>query len=130
MPKHVRTIELYTCDYKCGRKATQKYTTIDHEKKCYCNPENKACRVCANCSFVNRFLVCDINGWQYKVEKKKPTSDSKVYDKDMNVIWEIKKFPEVPIYDWDLWLDIDNHNRNRIFPTKNCEKFKLGKKVY
>jgi hypothetical protein len=132
MPKHVRTIELFTCEYKCGHKADVEYKILDHEEKCYCNPENKSCRICANCSLKNGFMICNLKGFYYKVEKKKPDSDSKVYDKEMNVVWEVKPFPERAYtrFDWDEWNAIEEHNKNRPFPTTKCKDFKLGKKLY
>jgi len=32
--------------------------------------------------------------------------------------------------DWSEWGEIDEYNKNRPFPTKECEHFILGKKVF
>lgn len=131
MPVHARTIELYTCEYKCGHKADFQHKIVNHEEKCYCNPENKACRICENCKFEDGFLSCKIKELYFKVEKNS-SSENKVYDKDKHIVWEMRNFPE-SIYsagDWSEWNEIDEHNKNRPFPTKNCEHFVLGKKVF
>lgn len=131
MPTHVRTIELYTCDFKCGHKAAEEYKILNHEEKCYCNPLNKACRICVNCGFEKGFLVCKEKGLYFKVSKRKETdADKKVYDKDMNVLWEIKPFPENWQENYEECEKIEKHNANRPFPTKVCESFKLGKKIF
>lgn len=128
MPKHVRTIELYTCDFKCGHKAAPKYSIQNHEERCYCNPDNKACRICSNCSIEDKFMVCKFHKFRYKIEKRNVDSDGKVYDDDMNVLWEI--LPMSPDISWSDLNDVIRHNENRLFPRKNCENFILGKKIY
>lgn len=132
MPKLVRTISYYTCDYKCGRKAGTEYAISEHEKTCYCNPENKSCRICLNCSFEKGFLVCKEKGFYYKVAKRSVDSDRKVYDKDNNVVWKEIKLSgfELNTIIMDSLNEIEAHNSSRPFPTKNCEDFKLGKKIY
>ena len=132
MPILVRTISYYTCKYKCGTKAAPEYTIFEHEKKCYCNPENKSCRICLNCSFEKGFLVCNEKNLYYKVGKRALDSDTKVYDKDNNIVWEKRELSESELNDlqMDKYNEIQAHNSTRPFPTKNCSEFKLGKKVY
>lgn len=128
MPKLVRTIDYYTCEYKCGRKAGEKHVIAKHEENCVCNPKNKACRICTNCRFENSFLICSTKELYYKVEKRALSSDTNVYNKNMEIVWEVKK--ESNDLDLEKWNEIQVHNNNRPFPTKNCDSFKLGKKVY
>jgi len=127
MPTHVRTIELYTCDFKCGHKAEEKYKLLNHEEKCHCNPLNKACRVCANCAIDHGFMICNLKDLYFKITK---LSDKKVYDKDMSVVWEVKEFPKYQMDNWEECEKIEKHNQSRPFPTKNCNEFKLGKKIF
>jgi hypothetical protein len=131
MPKYLKTIDYFTCEFKCGHKADVEDKIANHEKKCYCNPENKACRICNNCSFGNGMLHCKVKGLYFKVEKRKIDSDTKVYDQNMNPMWEIREYPEIyDAMDGVEWTEVDEHNKNRPFPKKNCEEFEKGKKVY
>lgn len=39
----------YSCEFKCGRNIVKsKKTMIDHESRCFHNPEKKACITCAH----------------------------------------------------------------------------------
>lgn len=45
MPIEYKT---YGCRYKCGFKHVKNYNTIvEHEKKCWYNPDNNSCRTCS-----------------------------------------------------------------------------------
>ena len=48
----------------------------------------------------------------------------------MNVVWEIKEYPKNQMDNWEECEKIEKHNDSRPFPTKNCDKFKLGKKIF
>lgn len=42
-----RQVKAYGCEFKCGRKVVlSKKSMIDHESRCFYNPEKKACVTC------------------------------------------------------------------------------------
>ncbi len=44
-----RTVKAYGCEYKCGKKVVlSKKSMIDHESRCFHNPEKKACVTCVH----------------------------------------------------------------------------------
>lgn len=44
-----REVKAYGCEYKCGKKVVlSKKSMIDHETRCFHNPEKKACVTCAH----------------------------------------------------------------------------------
>ena len=59
MSKLVRTVDYYTCDFKCGHKADVKWKIETHEDNCFCNPRNRACRICSNCEIKDGFMICN-----------------------------------------------------------------------
>lgn len=49
-----REIKAYACKYKCGQRINSKKEAIEaHEKICFANQKNRACKTCAKWS---RFL--------------------------------------------------------------------------
>jgi len=130
MPVHVRTIELYTCQFRCGHKADVEYKILNHEENCYCNPANKSCRICTNCKIEGGFLKCDVKKLYFKISKKNPDADTKVYNKNKEVVWEIMHISIDDYLDNEKLKEKENNNNNRPFPTKSCEHFVLGKKVF
>lgn len=126
MPKLVRVIEYYTCDFKCGTKAKEKWKMIDHEKICFCNPKNKACRICQFCNVKDGEMWCNKLGLHIKADEK----NHKVYDNNDCLVWEFKGITtEECIFQGVEYLEKVN-NKNRPFPTKNCPYFILSKKRY
>ena len=44
-----RQVKAYGCEYKCGKKVVlSKASMIDHESRCFHNPEKKACVTCVH----------------------------------------------------------------------------------
>ena len=44
-----REVKAYGCEYKCGRKVVlSKASMIDHESRCFHNPEKRACATCVH----------------------------------------------------------------------------------
>ena len=42
-----REVKAYGCEFKCGKKVVlSKKSMIDHESRCFHNPEKKACVTC------------------------------------------------------------------------------------
>lgn len=42
-----REVKAYGCEYRCGKKVVlSKKSMIDHESRCFHNPEKKACVTC------------------------------------------------------------------------------------
>lgn len=116
MPVYKRTIEYYTCQFKCGSPAKEKYKMEQHEKNCFCNPENKACRICANFNAQTHRSYCTVLELYIKnTEEKHP-----VYNMHDEIEWsEIR---------WHIFQDLDiSEIELRPFPTKNCKHFILGK---
>lgn len=117
MPVFKRTIDYYSCQFKCGSPVKDKYRMEQHEKVCFCNPENKACRICANFLVQPYRSKCNALNL-YIVNNDKMHS---VYDGKDRVVWEyfrtaiFSEFEEI---------------KPRPFPTKNCTHFVLGKKNY
>lgn len=83
-----------------------------HEKElCFCNPKNKACRLCKHFERENidysQQIRCKIKDFAYEIRDK-----GKVYDYTFSI---------------EKW-DEQNIMLNRPFPTKNCDCFELKKK--
>jgi len=123
MPKLVRTIEYYTCDFKCGHKAVPKYKMETHEEKCFCNPEMKSCRICKNCKIDENYMICE----KLELQINQYEKVKKVYNYNMEIVWEVKELVDYGIMRMD---ELFEHNRSRPFPRTHCEHFELGKKVY
>jgi hypothetical protein len=124
MPKHIRTIEHYTCDFKCGHKADVFNKIEDHEKKCFCNPANKACRICANYKVDTYSVSCSLYGY-YVINTD---SKDKTFNKQGHIAWERKHITDVE--SMSHYNEIQEYNKNRPFPRTKCEHFKLDKKKY
>ena len=44
-----REVKAYGCEYKCGKKVVlSKKSMIDHESRCFHNPEKRACVTCVH----------------------------------------------------------------------------------
>ena len=55
-----REVKAYGCEFKCGQKVVlSKNSMIDHESRCFRNPEKKAC---VTCKYFERFN--DSNGME------------------------------------------------------------------
>lgn len=113
MPIYKRTVEYYTCEYKCGIKAMEKLKMADHEERCFCNPKNKACRICVNYKADGEIVACEI---------------IKLYmlNEDKTIVYNLNGST--------AWNDNVNHFATpltkRPFPTLNCPHFILDKKAY
>lgn len=131
MPKLVRTIRYYTCDFKCGKKASRLLYMQEHEENCFCNPINKSCRICKY-AFIDKnndkAMCCNkLKLYTFPNEKH-----NKVYSFDGEIIWEKKHLDDLSeiVFDEAKYEEILKNNSNRPFPTKNCEHFIFSKKIY
>ena len=44
-----REVKAFGCEYKCGKKVVlSKASMVDHESRCFHNPEKKACVTCVH----------------------------------------------------------------------------------
>ncbi len=128
MPKFKESISYYTCEFKCGTGKMRLTNMQRHEKKCYCNPVNKACRICANCSFSQDALICKAKKLLYFTRQNE---DQEVLNlDDESRVWIRKDIPNDPYFGLDKEIEAMEHNKTRPFPTVNCDLFVLGKKVY
>lgn len=127
MPKLVRTIDYYTCEFKCRTKAKPLHSIKTHEENCFCNPENKACRICAHCDSSSTEMMCSKLGLHISLQDIKPF---KVYNNDGKLIWEHQKTDDDIFRTVDEYNKIQEHNRSRPFPRKNCPHFSIGKKAF
>lgn len=118
MPKLARIIELYTCDFKCGHKADIKYKILKHESICFCNPINKACRICKYCESSKSDLKC--NKLKLFIMNKE---SNRVYDFDNALVWTDYPQNISFLISKEELMEIEKHNSNRPFPTKNCQYF-------
>jgi hypothetical protein len=123
MPVLVRTIDYYTCQFKCGHKAVPKYKMETHEEKCFCNPEMKSCRICKNCKIDGHYMICE----KLELQINQYEKVKKVYNYNMDIVWEVKENNSFDFVERDKVFE---HNQSRPFPRKHCEHFELGKKVY
>jgi hypothetical protein len=119
MPIYKNTIRYYTCKFKCGQKASPKWKMIDHEEKCFCNPANKACRICENFIAGIYESECSVLKLHIKNEEKGHT----VYDDEGNEVWSQNSIDIYNVFN-------DEDPEPRPFPLKNCPHFILGKKRY
>lgn len=89
-----------------------------HEKKCFCNPENKACRICKHYIIDPEYVSCEV----YKLEMANADKNY-VYNKKGITVWDGEK-------ESILMQDIFYKPNERPFPKSNCSQFELGKKAY
>ena len=57
MPKQIKA---FACEFKCRKVLTKKQSMIEHEARCFHNPETKSCATCGN--FVKMEGVTNPNG--------------------------------------------------------------------
>jgi hypothetical protein len=95
----------YTCKYRCGEKATDYKSMIEHEKICYLNESQRACRLCKNLDVDTdvciTYLTCKISNYYYDC------LDCITYDKNHKEIWR----------KGDCFL------KERPFPRRGCKDF-------
>lgn len=119
MPIYNKTIEYFTCKFKCGAPAKSLSTMEKHEAKCFCNPETRSCRICKHYHQDGHSVWCDI----YKLEIGNADKNNVYNDKGVT-IWDGLK--ESILANQDIFYAPNP----RPFPKSNCMQFELGKKAY
>ena len=119
MPIFKESIEYFTCQFKCGQKAMQLNSMKRHEAKCFCNPENKACRMCKHLKVDPLYNECE--QYKYYINTDKPyivynESDAEIYNKETEHLLMAGSIFYAP--------------KERPFPKTDCILFELGKKAY
>ena len=114
-----RTVEYFTCQFKCGKLATILSTMEKHEKICFCNPETKSCRICTHYIVDSESVGCEI----YKFEMGNADKNN-VYNGNGITVWDGKN--EKILMENDIFYV----PKERPFPKSNCMQFELGKKAY
>jgi hypothetical protein len=118
MPIYRRTIKYYTCKFRCGTKAREFNCIENHEKKCFCNPETKYCRLCKHFIVDSDCVFCEV----FKLEMVN-LEKHKVYDQKGVLVWNGK---DEAIKGRDIFYV----PKERPFPKSNCLQFELNKKAY
>lgn len=65
MPIFKKTLDFYTCKFKCHAPAMVLWKMEKHEDRCFCNPDNKSCRVCKFCKRELDDLVCEKHSFSF-----------------------------------------------------------------
>lgn len=122
MPVHKRTIEYFTCQFKCGASAKPLLTMQRHEARCFCNPETKSCRICTHYNVGAYSVAC-------YVLKLMIYNDNKniVFDESGDIVFDGQK--ELMKSRTSL-MGVFYEPTPRPFPKSDCKYFELGKKAY
>ena len=100
-----REVKAYACKFRCGRNVTtKKKSIIEHEKRCFGNPETRSCKACKfldkelnylpNCGYMDENKHHPM--WNIHTEEKPYTTNCKY--------WQNKMTP-VEIAQWRINLE-------------------------
>ena len=120
MPVFKKTIEYFTCKFKCGEKCKPLSTMEKHEAKCFCNPETRSCRICKHYIIDPVFVMCNIH--EYEMDNQ----NTEIVTKKEKVIYNEREVKEKDKENRDIYYQ----SKARPFPKSNCMQFELGKKAY
>ena len=112
-------VKKYYCDFRCGRKASDLNSTIEHEKICFKNPSTKSCQTCANYEKDSGGDFGELSGVYCTLKKLSYINHGSHFElwqgESQEVIYSSELNEDGIFYKSSL-----ADRQRRIFPTTNC----------